>query len=565
MLAEHRDGLARQTVRRSWVSVGRGVVAMNKWVCLCFFVWALWGCGSGRVERSATGQTTWGVANSARLSASGAPSAAASASGPVPEVAPAPPKMLGLQSPWSHACIVADKRKPCRIEAFDVAEDGTIVAGGGTYVAAQFGGVSHSLRGTETLVLAAFDPNGKVLWTKSLGKEAHNKISDIQIAGDVIYVVGMHGNGFDLGKHRMPDLPRPPSTPGNDLSFMAETLFVAAYRLDGTLLWAKSAYSLFGLPEQPVTTQNISLGIQSLYPNRHGGVYFVAFGTDPTNAGARILHTVHVVDGKPEASRTYKHDKQLFHLTGESTALDLDGNAYMLVTSLERTNPMRSKDYLMRFGQDGTVRSTLLWEQEFAPERSRPWSVTAYLRMLADGSAIIASKHVHQQLLGRNDPMRSTSHLRVVRVDSKGRVVLDRKLTTPVTHTSDQEEFFDVKTAVVNSAGELVIVLDHHLPVVIDGAMVSPIRQSSVPNKHGLLPGGVTVLRGTFEPGRPISIGVLGPSPCLGVFPGAIQNVRAWRDRLLLIGPVVPESLPNPGCPAFANASSAIASVIEAN
>jgi hypothetical protein len=186
---------------------------------------------------------------------------------PPPPPLPAPP-ISRVHLRWSSSCDTV--RNPCEIDIAGAAPDGTLFAGGGSYDTFSFAGSHQPHRAYEQLVLAAFEPDGKARWLKALGTQWHNKVDQVATIDDVVIVRGTHANGFDAGGKRLPDLAVRHVVSGGvaqDMAFETETSFLAGYRPDGKLIWAKNMMELVG-PSSPELAKTHGSGV--MYPAERG-------------------------------------------------------------------------------------------------------------------------------------------------------------------------------------------------------------------------------------------------------------------------------------------------------
>ena len=150
---------------------------------------------------------TLGCGGKRASSRAAAPPQSAVQVAPAPPAPPAPvrprPRLTRLAETLFVTCLPLTE-KPCNLQAYDVAANGTIVVGGGHYGPVIIGGKQYPKGAYESLLIGAFDRDGRPLWSASKGTQWHNDIHDIRIVGDTIFITGVHANGFTWGPWKFP-------------------------------------------------------------------------------------------------------------------------------------------------------------------------------------------------------------------------------------------------------------------------------------------------------------------------------------------------------------------------
>ncbi len=427
-----------------------------------------------------------------------------------------PPKLpltfLGLQETWAQPCHLTDKGQkaetPCLLNAVDVASDGTVFVGGGAYANAELGGVQHAARAYQYILLAAFDPNGKTLWSKAFGARWHNVVADLSVIGDTLIVTGIHGNGFTLGNNiRLPDLKVPPSpNKRSDMGFEAETGFVAAFRKDGTPLWAKNLSSIVG-PGAPGHYAGLAYD-RSIFPARDRG-FHVSWRENLTDGDPHIAHLD--IDGTLIEHWTVP--RAPFRQVDTSPPVDVDGNVFFTKRPDEKTTEVA----LFRIDKN-KIQTVVASVSLLHPDAGRhPHTTLAHggvrWRFLPDGELIMVLS------LQEDKSARERQWLRIVRFDKAGKIVMDRELAETKMQDSTSSPELAVRGIDIAANGEVRVVADHRGPIVVNGHEIEQV-QIHVPV---VLPPTSPIILVLGERGAVTqSVSKLNPAPCMEYVPGRI-------------------------------------------
>ena len=305
-------------------------------------------------------------------------------------VTPSVAQLSTLQSKMIAPCLaLGNDPKPCELSAIALAPDGRIFVGGGAYLAVEFGGKKYAKRAYEQLVLGAFDPDGKPLWSKAMGVQWHNKVDTLNVINEKLVVTGVHANGFG---HKLPDLKRPP---GHE--FEAETSFVAVYQLDGTLLWIKNLAA--------IVTGKDAAGFHPRTdprPAKANDGMWMMVGTDDARRVVHIDLTGHMSSSHP-VNRAKLGDVAI---NGEGKIVTLD------------TDVARRAQVLTTFDENGAARDLVL---------SVPIASRAERIFFADDGTI----HL---IFGETSQMGMA--YRYIQINAEGRTTVDSEIAAAPTTTS---------------------------------------------------------------------------------------------------------------------------------
>lgn len=441
--------------------------------------------------------------------------ASSRAAAPPPAAAQAPPAPTSPARPRPRLTRLAETLyvtcvplidKPCSLQAYDVAADGTIVTGGGHYGPVIIGGKQYPKGAYESLLIGAFDRDGRPLWSASKGTQWHNDIHDIRIVGDTIFITGVHANGFTWGPWKFPT-----KQTRKNADFEAELGYLGALRMDGTPLWAKNMELLVYGAEAKTTEMKLwpgaFLGSRELAPDGKGGVWvFTREGKANTEDRVWLVHVA------PDGTALEKRELDLSGLSvmqgGRSVEVTPDGTAYCIATRngeprLVRLDAKggRSEAPLPRMADQPAILALTAKGEAYVALSSAAWEgpvehVVAYFARVSD-AAPTWTRAVHEPIPVKK--MRSEHHsLRAATYDE--------------------------------AAGELVLVMSHMEPLRIDGAEL-PATALLV---SGSTPTGMTASVRMRSDGTVSAVGTFAQPYCIRHYPSGTLDVRAVAGSLLM-------------------------------
>lgn len=364
-----------------------------------------------------------------------------------PAAALAPP----LTQRWFEPCVVP-RSGVCGLGSVATDDAGNVYVGGWTYSDAHLAGKDHPARGFEQALLASVDASGHARWSKAFGIQAHNEVGDVRVVGDRLVVTGRHGNGFDAGGKTLRPISSAPS-----MAAHAETGFVAAYTLDGTLVWAKNVAEL---ANRPATDDGFDSSYQlptRLYPDRRDGTWILHGSAGPT---ARVPCIAHVdLEGRVLDDDVCADGLRSVRGDTVRATLDREGNLYVAMKLVGTPALIQ----LLRFGRDGSVRTTALGS--FA----RRDDSIGELHVDVDGTVFALA-----YTTSPGAPRPSQRCVSVLRVDSRGVLSTSPPLVVSAAVVG-LDSFVRFSASTLSPEGTLRVVVAYSIPLLLGNVTLAPL------------------------------------------------------------------------------------------